>query len=1040
MSKFKNVMLLGLVSILSFSLASCTAKLEKPSEDTTPDVGEPSIPDKPTNPDKPTEPDEPVIPPVTPEEPGVNLSDYYLYLSDIGYIKDNTLSYTKYDVIRVDSGIDGRDMTLKVDDENVVYYKGFGAHAESQLAFDITDYKGKYPVLYAKLGVDASRNGNGDVSFIISGSNNKTDWTKIEEISHITSKDNAYTLKVNVSEYNYIKIFSGTNGVNHADHSIIADARLVKEDYDYSLDNYDKLSTLEEYDNYLRKYDHKENVKNHRDIIYKREFVNRLGNINNISNLIRSSQEMKNTFDFILKDDNLTLLIESGESLYFNNVIKTLSKLYNTFKDDLNSNEGYTYKKIMIALAVAYSSDRYASTLQFGIPLPSYDVLVRYELIKKLYDDNKFLNKEQFKNYNMELLRMVVNIALPNDEVLWLRGYSEKRYPKLNERLDIYKHMPYRHPLPNMMIDDYFDIANKDKYNNKYYLSEYGVKYGLNDDGSKTPRMWMRMEAGGICWNVARLGQDLNKVHGVPAIGTYQPGHEAYFTYQENDKGEGYWNLMNDVSSWGGSYTHTGSGGNYYRMLLGWSHLPLALGMNQDLTINYSSKYNSSYIALAQDALNHYDKFTESMSYIYLSNSYTDIKTKEELYNEAVKTLDINFLAYTKLLEVYKKNNVDSKKWLELGKMAAKSFKYHPEAIVDILNFILPNLTNTDKFDLIGIKNEVLINAKNVTSNDTVHHVQCKKLGEHFLGKEVVPLASFSFDGVNANTIVINDYYKDYNFQLGYSFDGGKTWKETSDRKILLTEEDIKLIGTEFGVWVKIMGSSSIHKIEIKPGRDVENNKVSINDLENRLTGDTNHLEYSFDQINWKLYDNKVRFNGNVTVYVRYRPYSQYLYGNPKAFKFNTDSTDNNFKYINLENISLVSVGTPSQNGNDAKNMLDGSNFTEWRTQTNIYAKDKAFIVKFDKVRKISKITYDPTTQNGRIRDVEIYISTDNSRWELVGKATNWGNNFDRKQVIINNPKEALYMKILPTHTYAIKQEEENKFVSGKRFDFFEKI
>ena len=47
------------------------------------------------------------------------------------------------------------------------------------------------------------------------------------------------------------------------------------------------------------------------------------------------------------------------------------------------------------------------------------------------------------------------------------------------------------------------------------------------------------MEAGGICWNISRLGQNLNRVYGIPTVGIYQPAHESYFSYSQNSDGKG---------------------------------------------------------------------------------------------------------------------------------------------------------------------------------------------------------------------------------------------------------------------------------------------------------------------------------------------------------------------------------------------------------------------------------------------------------------------------------------------------------------------
>ena len=65
----------------------------------------------------------------------------------------------------------------------------------------------------------------------------------------------------------------------------------------------------------------------------------------------------------------------------------------------------------------------------------------------------------------MELIRFVMNDSIANEEVLWLRGYSEDKYPdNINAMLNPYSYMNYVLPLPSYNKPEYFDMANKKKY------------------------------------------------------------------------------------------------------------------------------------------------------------------------------------------------------------------------------------------------------------------------------------------------------------------------------------------------------------------------------------------------------------------------------------------------------------------------------------------------------------------------------------------------------------------------------------------------
>lgn len=378
-------------------------------------------------------------------------------------------------------------------------------------------------------------------------------------------------------------------------------------------------------------------------IVLEREFVNRVGFWTIQDVVSKGGEDIINVINWLKNDsDALELFINSGEIKNGVTCLNALSQLYKNYKDVIGSDgDAYVYKKMLIALAVAYSSDIVASPLRFNTSVGSYDIVKRFELVKKLYDDNLFLRKEEFKSYNMELMRFVMNDSIANEEVLWLRGYSEDRYPdNINVKLNPYSYMNYASP--NYNREEYFDMANKDKYDTKYELSKYNVSFGED----KTVKTWMSMEAGGICWNISRLGQNLYKVHGIPAVGTYQPGHEAYFYYTQDNNGNGMWNIGNNISGWGKSFT-SWYGGNIYRLLLGWGNK----------SYNSMRTNNSSYLLLAQGALNDYEDYKKSFYYNLISNSYSDYKIKEEILEKSLECLNINLDTYEDLINLYKTEN-----------------------------------------------------------------------------------------------------------------------------------------------------------------------------------------------------------------------------------------------------------------------------------------------------------------------------------------------------------------------------------------------
>lgn len=966
----------------------------------------------------------------------VEQNNYY-YISDLDYITENNWSYVGYGNIMKDKNIDGGIISLLIDGTRVYFTKGMGAHASSQLTYDISEYSDIYTRFVAKLGIDSSMNGKGEVCFKITASNDGIEWIELYKSDPITSSQNALEVDINIENYKYLRLSSDKNGANANDHSVYADARIVKEDYDISSELYQGIQKISYYDELLSKNTPEENYENHLDLVLKREFVNRIGYWT-LQNSIKddTTGDMKEAIDWLLNDENaLQLFIETGNIGDSLKCLNSLKILYKNYKDILNDKEnGLVYKKMLIALAISYSTDKIVSPLRFNSPEASYDISERYRIMKKLYDDNLFPNKEEFKNYSMELIRFVMNDSIDNSETEWLRGYSQFKYPdNLNQRLNPYSYMPY--VSPNYNQDKLYDQNNYENYNNKYKLSEYNIPYGLNEDGTKTPRTWMVMEAGGICWNISRLGQNLHKVHGIPTVGVYQPGHEAYLTYSEDINGNGIWNIGNNISGWGQSCT-TWYGGNRYRLLFNWNNKYFTnMHMNNTQVGN-----NAGYQLLGQAALNNYDNYQESFYYNLIANSYEELNKKEEIYNKSLEKLDINLDTYDNMINVYKnQENKTSEDWKQLAKKIIDVYTYYPMAMVDLLKIIEPYLNNDDIVEIDILKTAALNKATKATDKESLQANACKEIANALIGSNKVDLASFSFDGDNAGKIVINSKYDDYDFQIQYSLDGGKSWQATLEHQIMLSKEQLNNITAENDIKVKISGSNEIFTIDILNGENVSLDSLTINDEEDIFVGKTNNLEYSIDEgKNWQDYNNNIKFSETQTVKVRYKAYGTYLNGNIMDFEFTKDTNPETNKYVSIKNIKFVSAGI-SQNGYAPENMIDASPFTSWHTKYGQIADDKSYIVSFDKVKYLSQITYDPAGLNGRIKSAKIYVSLDGEEWKLVAENTNLANDENRKVIKLSESMPAKYVKIEANETYG-NAEGPNKYVSGKRFNYYEDL
>lgn len=766
----------------------------------------------------------------------------------------------------------------------------------------------------------------------------------------------------------------------------------------------------------------------------------------NLQNSIKDDDtgEAKEAIKWIFNDQkNLQLFIETGNVGDSLKCVSLLKELYSKHKDDLNDQtEGDVYKKMMIALAIAYSTDKNGSPLSFNMQPNSYDALKRYEIIKDLYDSGLFARKDEFSTYNMELIRMVMNDSISNDEIYWLRHYSQSRHgTDLNKALNPYNYMNY--VSPNYAQDKLYDANNRETYDKKYQLSQYNIPYGLNSDGTKTSRTWMVMEAGGICWNISRLGQNLNRVYGIPTVGVYQPAHESYFTYSQNSDGKGIWSIGNNIFGWGQSSTKW-YGGNGTRLLLNWNNKSFTrphMGLKVDLGNGVKSDVgnNGGYQLLGQAALNNYEAYQKSLYYNLIANSYESATQKEEVYNKALEVLDINLDSFEAILNLYKQkgDQVTSANWLEFAKRVISTYTYYPMAMTDLLRVINPYLNREDTIEVDILKTEALNKALNATDNEVLQSGACREIARALLGSDKVDLASFSFDGENAGMIVMNSKYDDYNFQVQYSLDGGNTWGTSLEHKIVLSKKQIDSITADNDIQVKISGSNQVFTIDILEGENISSKTLAMNDDEDSFVGKTEFLEYSIDNgKTWKAFDSDTRITGNQAVLARYRAHGVYLSGDSTEYNF-TENNDKEKKYVYVKDISYVSSGS-SQGGYAAKNMIDASPFTTWHTTWGQVAKDKTYVVSFNEVKYLSQITYDPADGvNGRIKSAKVYVSLDGQEWTLAGEKTNMANNTARKELVLDESLPAKFVKIEATETYG-NGEGPNKYVSGRRFNYYE--
>lgn len=969
----------------------------------------------------------------------------YMFLSDVAYDPSSTIRHGSFMVNKAPSG---NTIRLKVNGVETQFTKGMGAHATSTLIYDIGEYTAQYPRLLCYMGVDYSQNGKGNgVKFTVYGSNDKEKWTELYHTGVQLPGNDAARLEMDVSAWRYLKLYAHDNGADGNDHAVYGDLRLLAADYDLANEGYSRFKTLEEYDALLSQNTVEDNFKNHRHQVLERTFVERVG-YQSIQNAVKDQPNVREALDWLLDDTNaLQLFIEAG-NLYNGSGYRSLvclGDLYEAAQDDLgDSGDALVYKKMMIATAVALCRDIRTYMVNYGGGSVASDPVVRYNAFKTLYDEGKFVRKEEFKTYNMELVRAVVDAKIDDSEIFWLRDYSESKVADLSKRLNSYTFVRYVNV--GYSQERFYSADNMTQWNDKYDFLRFGVSYG----DKYRYRLWMMMEAGGICWGISGMGMLLNEVHGIPAINTYQPGHEAYLLYTQDANGNGKWDIWNNISGWAGSYTRWGNTiSTEARVLLGW-------GCMEYNKVNGGN--NTSYLLLSQAALNQYDKFLNSMFYQLVAQVYPAGSARhEEALNRSLECLDLNLDSLYGLVKSYRADAATTEdEWVALAKRVIRTYTYYPAPMVDLLGQIMPHITGqVNTVELNTLKTEALKKATVATPADTLQNVACQAVAKSLLGANTVELASFSFDGDKAGCVVLDPSYDTYQLMVRISLDGGKTWEQfigadgkpqgyTPDHVIQLTPDQLARITADGDITVGLIGTEATYTIDIKAGRDASKAAIYRNDEEDLLIGDTAHMEYSLNGTDWQDYDGSLtsttRFPGDTTVQVRYKAYGTYLQSAPVKFTFTASTDPDTDRYLPLQYVTLEAFSTQNSTSTDhaAKNFIDGSDRTAWHTKFAYTDPDKFYTVRLDRVRTITRLSYLPGGQNGRIQAGEIYVSMDGKEWTLAQRFEGLANDTSRKFIRLDTPAQARYVKLVATKTYGNSTGEQNMYVSGKMLGFYE--
>lgn len=974
----------------------------------------------------------------------------YLYLDQShGYDAVNSYSMNGSGKVKFNTNHNGATMSLLLDGERIYFTNGYGIHANGQVSFDVTELKSQYPILDGYVGVDACQQGTpANVRIIVKASEDGAKWDTVKDVAGLTGDSNAIHLRMEIGEYNYIRVYADRNGYDFNDHVSLADFRVLAQGYDPAEEAYTGVMTVEEYDREISSHSVQDNFTHaeYRMTVLKREFVDRIGYQNIQFAYKNDPQAVSDTLEWLLGDqETLQLFLEAGE-YYLGSSSKALDalvELYTAYRDDVYD-ENPIYKKMLLATAAAHSKTIYnfahysnSGNLNYSTPTQ------RYQLFKALYDNDDFVYQAEFEQYPMELIRAVVDSRMDNDEVRWLRDYIDYRYPSVTNgnRYGGYGYTWYNSGYSYSKAD-FYAPASQEKWTTKYRLAQYPeVQYGV----ANRFRIWMVMESGAICWGISGLGSAVNEVQGIPSIGCYQPGHEPYLLFHYNN-GQSTWSIETSVGGWSAAYSQWTPGYEY--------RLPLEWGC-QSYVSKGKGSMNASYILLSQDALNDYDNYVDSMLYNLIANSYpmgsedreAALEASLEQYSKNLDSLYGYYLSYSA------DPDTTEKQWLALAKRITHELTYFPKPMADLLNLVKQKVTSENaKAELDILRYDALSKASVATTSDSLQNAACKEIAKSLLGQST-QFATFSFDGDNAKTIVIDPLYEEYNMQIEVSLDGGDTLEEfengetyTEEHRIVLTPEQIKKINHETDIVIGLRGVNTKHVIDIQKGSAVGNG-IYVNDDENLLISygtQTKNLEYSVnDGVTWEPYEpglkSTTRMEGDVTAWFRYKATGVYTAGDPTPIEFHANTDPDECKYLQLQHVEMV--GYSSQNSANADhaaiNLIDGNGNTAWHSTFGVKDTGKYYVVKFDRVRFINKITYLPGGQNGRWKAGTVYSSLDGETWVPVYTFSGWRDSAELKTAAFDMAYPSLYLKVVLTNTYG-NSEGLDKYTSGKMLGFYE--
>ena len=965
-----------------------------------------------------------------------NTNENVVYLSDIDYMPKYSQSGWKS--FYFDQAGDGTKIAIRYENGEWEFDKGVWAHAQSTLVYDLENYS-KYTKFTAFIGLNRTAGGNSNgVYFKIYLSNDLNNWgNPVWESGLKKGTDNADLVNIDISNYRYLKLYADMNGSNGSDHSVYADAKLTTADYketDY------EIKTVADYDKEIAAISNKDLTTNkeYEKLVLQRYLVKEFGEYG-LKKFLSESEENRTTYKWLTDNvDTLRMYIMGGrpDGSYYNSltVLKNLlnAKLKDGHQliDDFNNQEltkyktmtmGNLYKKMAITLSLTHST-LVGLWMNPNVIENQSDAVTRYEIYKWLYNNDKFKVSEKldqtkwFETLEIEEMRYVMNNIIDDEEIIWLNEYTQNiidAHPTETEKyLTPHPYMKYIDP--NYSKPEYYDPNMLPHWDDLYghFNSVYKVTYKTG-----VQKLWMNLDNGAVCGGISKIGSNIRGVHGTPSSVINQPGHAALIYWRENANGEGYWTIDNDVSDWKQSNKTEKLS---VRMPLGW-------GDQDYLKTTSVSEGVVNYVLLAQAALNDYANYEKSRELYITADLETTSQKKIETYEKSLQALNINVDAWYGIIEEYD---------FALVQRIFTALKYYPLPMYHLSEEILDRVTNVEtKYEIIQLRTSVLEDASDTKNTEHIQDYAIRVEANYLLGKIDTSLATFSFDGENANKIVLAENYQ--NARWDYCLDGeackpedrskkNDNWKEiTNSASAALNSTEINKINEANDIYVHVVGvnytDTNLYKIDIqKP----ELPALYANDLENRVIGVDNLMEWRITKDEagnrsdiWTSFEKESPIlTGEKTVEIRRKATGTSLTSESSTFTFTTDSVDKVHQYIPASKYSIFKVSSEATGQKRfATNAIDGNLNTSWHSDWNGKDKTKEIIIQLNHNYYISGLDYVPIPQdgnggNGLIWRAKIEISEDGENWKTITPTLNkYVNEWDPEEPLVIWENTELY-------------------------------